>query len=254
LNTLSEKIELLRNQQIDHLVIVPFTLDFSNQSAEAYIKDFLVARFHPKTIIIGYDHHFGKDRTGDYKLMEKYQAACNYTVKEIPVHVLNHVSISSTKIREALLDGDIHTANDCLGYNYFFEGRVVDGNKLGRTLGYPTANVHVANERKLIPANGIYAVTVNIGAETGDNEQMFKDAPLLKGMMSIGVRPTVANDNNVVIEVNIFDFDEDIYDREIRVCVKDFLRPEEKFNDLEELKAAIANDQVNALKLLSDQQ
>lgn len=250
LNTLSEKIELLNIQQIDHLVIIPFTLAFSNQSAEDYIKDFLVSKFHPKTIIIGYDHHFGKNRTGDYKLLEKYQQAYHYTVKEIPVHVLNHVTISSTKIRHALLEGDISTSNECLKYNYFFEGRVIDGNKLGRTLGYPTANIHVNDENKLIPGNGIYAVMISIG-DAQTNEQPFKEKALYKGMMSIGVRPTIGNDKNIVIEVNIFDFEKDIYGLMIRVYVKNYLRPEEKFSDLDELKIAIANDKINAMQLLS---
>ena len=119
LNTLSEKIELLSKQKIDHLVVIPFTDEFSNQSAEEYIADFLVAKFHPKTIIIGYDHHFGKNRSGDYKLLEQYQQEFNYDVKEIPAHVLDHVTISSTKIRQALESGDIGTANECLGYDYF---------------------------------------------------------------------------------------------------------------------------------------
>ncbi len=132
LTTLPEKTELLAKQEIDHLVIVPFTLEFSNQSADEYISDFLVQKFHPKTIIIGYDHRFGNNREGDYHLLEKYQEEYNYKVKEIPEHVLNHVTISSTKIRSALKEGDINTAKDCLGYDYFFEGKVVDGNKAGK--------------------------------------------------------------------------------------------------------------------------
>ena len=247
LNTLPEKIELLNKQSIDHLVIVPFTSGFSNQSAEEYIKDFLVARFRPKTIITGYDHRFGKNRTGDYKLLEKYQHPFNYAVKEIPEHVLHHVTISSTKIRQALSAGDISTANEYLGYDYFFEGRVIDGNKLGRTLGYPTANILIDDENKLVPGNGIYAVSVAI--EQKSRGTGFIDADEYNGMMSIGIRPTIGG-NEVVIEANIFDFHEDIYNHRIRVYVKHFLRQEEKFKNLEELKEAMANDKMNAMRLL----
>lgn len=247
LNTLSEKIELLDRQQIDHLVIVPFTDDFSNISAEAYIRDFLVANFHPKTIITGYDHRFGKDRRGDYKLLEKFQDELHFTVKEIPEHVLHHVSISSTKIREALSEGDIGTANECLGYDYFFEGKVIDGNKLGRTLGYPTANLEMENKNKLIPSNGIYAVKISIGKENENPDQFITESNHY-GMMSIGIRPTIG-DNKKMIEVNIFDFDADIYGRNLRVYVTHYLRPEEKFPNLEELKKQIAMDEINARKL-----
>ena len=248
LNTLPEKTALLQKEEIDHLVVIPFTKEFSEQSAEAYISDFLVANFHPKTIIIGYDHHFGKDRKGDYKLLEEYQQRFNYTVKEIPEHVLHHVTISSTKIRQALFEGDIATANECLGYDYFFEGRVVDGNKLGRTLGYPTANIHVADKNKLVPANGIYAVTVQLAKE--NDEADFSSSVILKGMMSIGIRPTIGGED-VVIEVNIFDFENDIYGRNLRVYLKKYLRPEVKFNNLEELKDQIAKDKINSLKYLN---
>jgi len=247
LNTLSEKIELLSKQKIDHLVVIPFTDEFSNQSAEEYIADFLVAKFHPKTIIIGYDHHFGKNRSGDYKLLEQYQQEFNYDVKEIPVHVLDHVTISSTKIRQALESGDIRTANECLGYDYFFEGKVIEGNKLGRTLGYPTANLEIKDPNKLIPADGIYAVNVRIQKE--NDADSFVSESFQPGMMSIGFRPTIG-DHKKMIEVNIFDFDENIYGRILRVYVKYFMRKEEKFDNLEDLKKQISVDEVNAKKLL----
>jgi riboflavin kinase/FMN adenylyltransferase len=250
LNTLSEKIELLGKQEIDHLVIVPFTLDFSNQSAEEYISDFLVEKFHPKTIIIGYDHHFGKNRTGDYKLLEKYQEKFHFDVKEIPEHVLNHVTISSTKIRGALEEGDIQTADDCLGYDYFFEGKVIEGNKLGRMLGYPTANLEIQDPNKLIPADGIYAVNVAIGKENQTSDSFVPES-FHQGMMSIGYRPTIG-DHKKMIEVNIFDFKEIIYGRILRVYLKFFMRKEEKFDNLEELKNQIGIDEANAKKLLKE--
>ena len=250
LTTLLEKTELLAKQGIDHLVVVPFTLEFSNQSAGEYISDFLVEKFHPKTIIIGYDHRFGKNRSGDYQLLEKYQEEYNYVVKEIPEHVLNDITISSTKIRSALKEGDITTAKECLGYDYFFEGKVVDGNKLGRTIGYPTANLEIKNTNKLIPKNGIYAVNLAMGKASVNEDSLFVPESLHQGMMSIGIRPTIA-DNRRTIEVNIFDFNEDIYGRIVRVYVKYFLRNEEKFNSMEELKKQISLDEINAKKLLS---
>jgi riboflavin kinase/FMN adenylyltransferase len=237
LNTLNEKIELLEEQDIDHLVVVAFTKEFSEQPAEKYLKKFIADKFHPHTIIIGYDHHFGNERKGNYKLLEAYADEFNFQVKEIPEHVLNHVTISSTRIREALLHCDIETANEFLGYDYFFEGTVIDGNKLGRTLGYPTANLALPDKNKLIPGNGIYAVRLSIG----------NDQRLLNGMMSIGIRPTLANSERT-IEVNIFDFDKDIYGQRIRVYLKKYLREEKKFQGLDELKEAMAQDKIEALK------
>jgi len=250
LTTLQEKTELLAKQGIDHLVVVPFTVEFSNESAQEYISDFLVEKFHPKTIIIGYDHRFGKNRSGGYQLLEQYQQEYNYIVKEIPEHVLNDITISSTKIRSALKEGDIKTAKECLGYDYFFEGKVVNGNKLGRTLGYPTANLEIKNTNKLIPENGIYAVNLAIGKASVNEDSLFVPESFHQGMMSIGIRPTIA-DNRRTIEVNIFNFNEDIYGRIVRVYVKYFLRNEEKFDSMEDLKKQISLDEINAKKLLS---
>jgi riboflavin kinase/FMN adenylyltransferase len=251
LNTLSEKIELLDKQEIDHLVVVPFSLEFSNQSAKRYIADFLVSKFHPKTIIIGYDHRFGKNREGDYKLLEKYQEEYDYHVKEIPEQVLHHIIISSTKIRHALSEGDVTTANEFLGYNYFFEGSVIDGNKLGRTLGYPTANLEISDTNKLVPADGIYAVNVSLRRESQNQNSDFIVDSNHQGMMSIGFRPTIG-DNKKMIEVNIFDFDKDIYGRNLRVYLKDYMRPELKFNNLEELIVQLGIDKLEAKKIFND--
>lgn len=249
LTTLSEKTELIAREDIDHLVVVPFTLEFSNQTAEEYISDFLVKKFNPKTIIIGYDHRFGNNRTGDYKLLEKYQKEFNYVVKEIPEHVLNHITISSTKIRTSLQTGDLETAKECLGYDYFFEGKVVDGNKLGRTIGYPTANLEIENKNKLIPENGIYAVTLEIGDYSQNDGKAFVSQSFHNGMMSIGIRPTI-EDNRRTIEVNIFDFNKEIYGRIVRVYVKYYLRNEERFDTMEQLKNQIDRDEINSRSLL----
>jgi len=244
INTLEEKIALLAWQRIDHLVIVPFTEAFSQMTAEEYIEDFLIARFHPHTVIIGYDHRFGKGRQGDYHLLEKFSNTKHFHLEEIPVHLLDEVSVSSTRIREAILRADIDTANQLLGYPFFFSGTVVKGNRLGRTLGFPTANLQPDNEEKLLPADGIYAVEAVLLPQLS----LFDDARL-KGMMRIGLRPTIDGKHRT-IEVNLFDFDEDIYGKELRVFVIRYLRPELKFSGLDQLKTAIAKDKVDALAAL----
>ncbi|HXB07805.1 MAG TPA: bifunctional riboflavin kinase/FAD synthetase [Puia sp.] len=246
INTLEEKIQLLSWQQIDHLVIVPFTEAFSQMTAEEYITDFLLARFHPHTVIIGYDHRFGKGRQGDYHLLEQFSSSKGFVLQEIPVHLLNEVSVSSTRIREAILRADIDTANELLGYPFFFSGKVVRGNQLGRTLGYPTANLDPQNNEKLLPADGVYAVEAELLPAPGE---LFA-GPRMQGMMGIGIRPTI-DGRDRTLEVNLFDFDEDIYGRELRVYVKKFLRPELKFNGLEELKAALAQDKIDTLAALN---
>jgi riboflavin kinase/FMN adenylyltransferase len=264
INTLSEKIELLAWQQVDHLVIVPFTEAFSQLTAEQYIKDFLLEKFRPHTVIIGYDHRFGKGRLGDYHLLEQFSQSEGFELQEIPVHLLNAVSVSSTRIREAIGNADIDTARLLLGYDFFFSGRVVEGNKLGRVLGYPTANLRMENAEKLIPGDGIYAVEAELiddpatgsanaappagHAVTTASRSLFA-GPHLKGMMSIGVRPTIGGGDRT-IEVNLFDFNEDIYGRELRVFVKAWLRPEVKFDGLEALKTQLAIDKKNSLAVL----
>jgi riboflavin kinase/FMN adenylyltransferase len=236
INTIEEKIELLEKSGIDNLVIVPFTEAFSQQSPEAYIEHFLIEKFHPHTVIIGYDHRFGKGRKGDYRLLEEYSVKLGFDLKEIPAHVIDDSTVSSTRIREAILGGDIEQAGSLLGYDFFFEGKVVEGNKLGRTLGYPTANLQVLSEEKLVPGNGVYAVTVVL--PSGEKKQ---------GMMNIGVRPTVDGTKRM-IEVNIFDFDQDIYGKIIRVYVKKYLRGEQKFNGLDALKQQLALDREHSLQ------
>jgi len=178
---------------------------------------------------------------GDYKLLEEKAPTYHYLVKEIPVYMLQDVTISSTKIREAILQGDIKTASNCLGYDYFFSGRVIKGNQLGRTIGYPTTNLQISDENKLVPGNGVYAVLIN-------NEQLkIKN---LGGMMNIGVRPTVDGTQRV-IEVNIFEFDQDIYGETITITLKKYLRIEVKFNGLNALKEQLSLDKIAAMEALS---
>ena len=239
INTLDEKLELLKQLGIDHVVVVPFTDAFANQPAEDYIQNFLIDKFHPHTIIIGYDHHFGRDRLGDYRLLEKVAGKYNYQLKEIPKHILENISISSTNIREAILHSDIATADTLLGYEFFFSGIVVHGDKLGRKLGYPTANLKIMDEEKIVPGNGIYAVYAQPEGFT----------ELLKAMMSIGFRPTVDGKKRV-IEVNIFDFDKEIYEQTLKVYVKKYLREEIKFDGLEALVKQIDQDKIDSLKVL----
>lgn len=237
INTLPERIELLEKTGIDHLVIVPFTDYFASQEAEEYISDFLVARFKPHTIIIGYDHRFGKERAGDYKMMEEKAAVYNYRLKEIPEHILNTIKVSSTNIRNAILHSNVEEANNFLGYDFFFEGEVFHGDKIGRTIGYPTANLKSTDDEKISLGDGIYAVNATVEGKT------------YKGMMSIGFRPTV-NGKLRVTEVNIFDFDKEIYGQIIRISVKKYLRSEVKFNGLEALKEQLHKDKQDSLACL----
>jgi riboflavin kinase / FMN adenylyltransferase len=246
INTLSEKIELLRLAGIDNLVVVPFTPAFASQSATDYVEDFLVGKFHPHTVIIGYDHRFGKDRSGDFHLLEQYAGGHAFELIEIPVHVIDEATISSTKIRQALLAGELEEAGRFLGYDYFFEGLVVEGNKLGRTIGFPTANLQVQAADKLIPGNGVYAVQVEVISNADQALPFTVPRPAYQGMMNIGLRPTVGGTQRV-IEVNIFNFDADIYGATLRIVLKKYLRGEQKFNGLEALKQQLAADRQQAL-------
>jgi riboflavin kinase / FMN adenylyltransferase len=234
INTPEEKYELLQLKGIENIVVVPFDTSFSQLSAQEYISNFLVEKFHPSIIVVGYDHRFGNNREGNFDLLKSKEAEYHFKVKEIPEHVLKNITISSTKIRAAMLDGDIEKAASYLGYHYYFSGTVIQGNKLGRTIGYPTANLQIQDEHKLVPANGVYAVDVQLGSRN------------LKGMMNIGIRPTVDGTKRV-IEVNIFDFDEDIYGQNLKITLKKNLRLEVKFASLEELKAQLAKDKEHAI-------
>ena len=238
INSLEERIELLSGLNVDHLVVVPFTPEFANLSADAYIKDFLVARFQPKSIIIGYDHHFGKNRQGNFRLLEEKSPVFGFHLIEIPKHILEEIGISSTKIRQAIQSGEIEKANKLLGYDFFFEGVVVEGDKLGRTLGYPTANIEIHDGDKIHLGEGVYAVTIRINGH------------LQKGMLSIGKRPTL-NDTVERIEVHIFDFKEDLYHRSIRVYIKRYMRAQAKFDSLAGLKHQLQLDEQACREALS---
>ena len=237
INTLAEKIELLKKTGIDHLVIVPFNEQFASQTAQEYIDHFLISKFHPHTIIIGYDHHFGKGRKGNFMLLAEKADHYNYRLLEIPKYILQEIAVSSTQIRNALLESDVERANQLLGYHFFFEGVVITGDQLGRTLGYPTANLEYTDPDKIHLGHGVYAAYAEL------------DNLVYKGMLSIGNRPTLKNSNERV-EINIFDFNKEIYGETIRVIVKKYLRAQEKYNSLEELQKQLAMDKENSLVAL----
>ncbi len=239
LNTIEEKITLLEKYGVHNLVIVPFSRDFSEQRAEDYIQNFLVKNFQPKSVVIGYDHKFGKHRSGDYRLLENMKDAFGYSMEEISKETLDDIAISSTKIRRSLLEGDIKLANELLGHTYTVSGTVVRGLQNGRKLGFPTANIQVADEYKLIPQIGIYAVFVVV------NQTRYK------GMLSIGFNPTF-DGKEQTIEVNILDFDQDIYGNHITVEFIAHLRNEKKFHSLDDLILAIKHDEAQSRKILSE--
>lgn len=245
ITTIDERIRLLSDAGVDHLVIVPFTRGFSELEAREYVELFLKKKFDPSVVIIGYDHKFGTERKGDYKLLEEFSANGYFELKEIPGHVINHSTVSSTLIRNAILDGDIDKANGLLGYTFTFDGEVIKGDQRGRTIGYPTANIKLTDEEKIIPGDGVYAVKMTLITSERDKKE-----ELLEGMMNIGLRPTVDGTKRT-IEINIFDFNENIYGKKMRVFVKKFLRPEKKFSGLDELKLQLASDKIHALKHLS---
>ncbi|MEY4860741.1 MAG: hypothetical protein RL059_440 [Bacteroidota bacterium] len=240
LTCLDERIQLLEKANIDHLVVINFDYLFSNLTAGEYVQDFLVAHFHPHTIIVGYYHHFGKGRMGNFELLESLGKTHHFNVEEINEQLVNGEIISSTLIRNYLLEQNITKANQLLGYPYYFDGFIVRGNQIGRTIGYPTANLRILNEEKLIPANGVYAVRVH-GNCFGEK--------VYDGMMNIGIRPTVDGQKKV-IEVHIFNFDADIYENTLTVSVYEFIRGEETFSGLDALKNQLHIDKQTAMTIL----
>lgn len=238
LTSVDERIRHFETSEIDHLVIVPFDLGFSELEAREYISEFLVSNFHPKIIVIGFDHRFGKDRMGDYTLMKEMGNEFGYRVIEIPQKLLNDSKIGSSQIRNSLREGKVEEAAGLLGYSYQLEGIVIKGDQLGRKIGYPTANLLIIDTEKLIPSGGVYAVSVVICKE---NMRMNK-----YGMMNIGYRPTV-NGKERRIEVHIFEFDEDIYGVNVIVELKYFIRNEIKFSGLEALKEQLGKDKQTCI-------
>ncbi len=237
LHTLEERIATLEQLGLDKLLLIPFTKDFSRTPSKAFIRDVLVEGVGIHTIVIGYDHHFGKNRTGGIEELRSFSDQYKYEVEEIPAQSINEANISSTKIRRALESGEVDVANTYLGYNYGFSGIVVHGEKQGRQLGYPTANMEPDEATKLIPCDGVYLVRVFIG-----DQQYY-------GLMSVGKKPTMGEFERSQ-EVFIMDFSGDLYGQKIRVEFIRYLRGEKKFNGVQELIAAMDQDKANALEII----
>ncbi len=240
LSTVQEKVELVNRYGIDHLVFVPFTKEFSLQSPEDYIKNFLVKYFQPSKIVIGYDHKFGNKRVGNIEMLKEYQEELGYQVEEISKQEVENIAVSSTKVRNALSNGDIIPATELLNHYFTLTGEVVRGQAIGKEIGFPTANLKVKNKYKLIPSDGIYAVYAH------HNEHRY-DA-----MLYLGRRPTLEDHNNYVCEVNIFDFDKDIYGELLKIEFVRRIRDDEKFPGLESLKKQLIQDKANALAVLGE--
>jgi riboflavin kinase/FMN adenylyltransferase len=238
INTMDEKAQLLEQLGVDHLIITPFSRDFSNQTAEEYIRDILVNKIGTKKIVIGYDHRFGKDRQGGLKELQQLSPVYDFEVVEIPEQDIHEVAVSSTRIRNALLSDDIDLANEFLGYPFFVTGKVMRGDQIGRTIGYPTANILIEETYKLIPADGIFAVKVQLNGQD------------YKGMGYIGHRPTI-NGMTRNIEVNIFDFNQDIYTQSIRMEFLHFVRGDIKFTTLNDLTIQLGKDKVAVMELFN---
>lgn len=256
INDIEEKTHRLALSGLDHLIITPFTRDFSNQSPEEYIRNVLVGKLGTKNIIIGYDHHFGKNRMGNIKNLNALSSIFEYQVNEIPKQDIDDVAVSSTRIREALIKGDIETANKYLGYPFELTGTIIRGDQIGRTIGFPTANLNVHESHKLIPAYGIYAVETEIYSSVPsiDSGNYIDPHPLqvAQGMCYIGTRPTVDGMNRK-IEVNLLDFSEDLYNKTLRLRFKHFIRHDERFDSLEEMQAQIQKDEIAIRKYFSQQ-
>lgn len=239
LNTLAEKANLLDIYGVDNLVVVPFSKSFAAQQPEAYIRDFLVNKFNPSAIAIGYDHKFGQNRKGDFNYLQQFANELGYKLVEILKKEVADVAVSSTKIRNAIMNGDVANAATLLGHPYSIEGKVIYGQQIGTKIGFPTANLEVAEQSKLIPPHGIYAVKVFI------NNRKYN------GMLYIGNRPTIDKNLNQSIEVNIFDFNEDIYGCQIKAEFIDFIRPDKTMDSLDMLSDYLLKDKQAVLKILS---
>ena len=239
LNTIKEKTTLLEKTGIENLIIHPFDEIFSRLTASEFVKTVLVDQLHIKKIIIGHDHKFGRNRTANIDDLIAFGKEYDFEVEQISAQEIEAVSVSSTKIRKELKAGNVALANEYLGYNYFMTGTIIKGNQLGRTIGFPTANIRIPEEYKLIPKNGVYVVKSIINQKT------------VFGMMNIGFNPTVSGEN-LSLEIHYFDFDFDLYDTEVAVSLLKYIRPEQKFESLDLLKAQLAKDKNEALTFIGN--
>lgn len=239
LNTIDEKATLLEKFGIDNLIIHPFDEVFSNLSAEEFVKNILVDKLNIHKIIIGHDHRFGKNRTADINDLILFGKKYKFEVEQINAKEIDEIAVSSTKIRKALLEANIKLANEYLGYSYFISGKVVEGKKIGRTIGFPTANIQINENYKLLPKNGVYIVSSKI-----DNVLRF-------GMMNIGKNPTLG-DNEQSIEIHFFEINEDIYSKNLQISILEHIREEQKFNSLTELQAQLEKDKLFSLNYIQN--
>ncbi len=239
LNTIEEKAELLEKFGIDNLIIHPFDAAFSNLSAEEFVKEILVDKLNLHKIIIGHDHRFGKNRTADINDLISFGKKYNFEVEQISAQEINEIAISSTKIRKALLESDVRLANDYLGYSYFISGKVVEGKKIGRTISFPTANIEIKENYKLLPKNGVYIVSSEI------------DGITYFGMMNIGKNPTIG-ENEQSIEVHFFELNRDIYNENLKISILEHIREERKFNSLSELQTQLEKDKSFSLDYIEN--
>lgn len=240
LTLIDEKLDMLENYGVDVAVVYPFDKDFSNIEAVDYIETILLKSLQVKYLVIGYDHHFGRKRGGNISLLQELKGRYNYEVEEIDALDIDKSAISSSRIRRSLEQGHINMANNFLGHNYFLYARVIHGKKLGRTIGYPTANLQIDSQDKLIPKKGVYFVSVVVKGNA------------YYGMMNIGINPTTDTSLDLKIEVNIFDFEEDIYKQTIRINFLSYIREEKKFASIDELKTAIDNDKRKCMSLIEE--
>lgn len=240
LTTLKEKINLLENFGIDHLIVYPFNKEFAELSYTEFVEKILVDQMKTHSLVVGYDHKFGKNREGGFEYLQKCADRFNFEIEKLDALVVEDVNVSSTKIRDSLQNGDIKKANHYLGYEFTLHGKVIDGKQLGRKLGFPTANIEASDKHKIIPQYGVYAVYVFVGQKK------------YRGMLNIGTRPTFNNNaDNRSIEVNIFDFSDEIYGHEITLVFVGKIRDEQKFENVGKLIEQLKTDKINALKILS---
>lgn len=240
ITVIDEKLDLLKKYGADVTVVYPFNKAFSQLEVTDYVEDILVKRLNVKHLVIGYDHRFGKDRKGNINTLKEYAQKHGFTIEEISKKDIDSIAVSSTNIRKALEEGDVEKANNFLGHPFFLKAKVVKGKQLGRTIGFPTANLQTEDTDKLIPKTGVYFVEVLI-----DSEHYF-------GMLNVGINPTTDADNKIKVEVNIFDLDKDLYNKTITLNFLKWLRPEEKFNNLNELIDQLHIDKANCLALIKN--
>lgn len=232
IQTQAEKMDKLRRMGLQNVIVHPFTMEFSRLTAVEFVRDYLVNRLKVKKLVIGYDHQFGKNREGSIDFLKEVAPVYGFSVQEISAQEIDEVDISSTKIRNAVLAGDMTLAKSYLGEPFELHGKVIRGNELGRSIGFPTANMDIESDIKLIPKLGVYAVNV-----------ILADGTLKKGMMNIGIRPTIVNFNDLSIEVNLFDFEGDLYDQYITVQLLSRVRDEMKFDSIPDLQEQLIHDE-----------